>query len=96
MIWRWPKSRRRSSRRPRNESGYSNAEFDRLLTEAEGILDVDKRREVIAKLEEIMQEDGPIVQPIWRSIFTFYDKRVKGFQMHPSNYIFGQDLALEA
>ncbi|WP_119459049.1 ABC transporter substrate-binding protein [Rhodospirillaceae bacterium SYSU D60014] len=80
---------------PWNESGYSNAEFDRLLTEAEGILDVDKRREVIARLEEIMQEDGPIVQPIWRSIFTFYDKRVKGFQMHPSNYIFGQDLAIE-
>jgi peptide/nickel transport system substrate-binding protein len=81
---------------PWNESGYANPEFDKLLTEAEGILDVDKRREVMAKLEQIMQEDGPIVQPLWRSVFTFYDKRVKGFQMHPSNYIFGNEMAIEA
>lgn len=81
---------------PWNESGYANPEFDKLLTEAEGILDIDARREVMAKLEQIMQEDGPIVQPLWRSVFTFYDKQVKGFQMHPSNYIFGNELAIEA
>ena len=50
----------------------------------------------MAKLEHIMQEDGPIVQPLWRSVFTYYDKKVKGFKMHPSNYIFGEELALEA
>jgi len=81
---------------PWNESGYSNKEFDRLLTEAEGILDVEERRKVMAELERILQEDGPIVQPFWRSLFTFYDKRVKGFQMHPTNYIFGQELGIEA
>lgn len=80
---------------PWNESGYANPEFDRLLTEAEGILDVEKRREVMAKLEAIMQEDGPIVQPAWRSVFTAFDKRVKGFKMHPTSYIFGHQLALE-
>jgi len=79
---------------PWNESGYSNPEFDRLLTKAEGILDVDKRREVMAKIEKIMQDDGPIVQPVWRSIFTFYDERVQGFEMHPSTYIFGEQLAV--
>jgi peptide/nickel transport system substrate-binding protein len=81
---------------PWNESSYSNPEFDKLLSEAEGILDVEQRREVMAKLEHIMQEDGPIVQPLWRSVFTYYDKKVKGFKMHPSNYIFGEELALEA
>lgn len=81
---------------PWNESSYSNEEFDRLLTKAEGILDVDKRREVMAQLEQILQEDGPIVQPFWRSLFTFYDKRVRGFRMHPTNYIFGQELGIEA
>lgn len=80
---------------PWNESEYSNAEFDRLLTEAEGILDVDKRREMMAEIEKIMQEHGPIVQPVWRSVFTFYDERVRGFQMHPTNYIFGEELAVE-
>jgi len=81
---------------PWNESGYSNPEFDRLLTEAEGLLDVEARREVMAKLQRIMQEDGPIVQPVWRKLMTAYDKRVKGFRMHPSAYIFGHEIALAA
>ena len=81
---------------PWNESEYSNPEFDRLLTEAEGTLDVDKRREVMARIEKIMQDDGPIVQPIWRSVMTVMDKRVKGFKMHPTRYIFGNELALDS
>jgi peptide/nickel transport system substrate-binding protein len=81
---------------PWNESNYSNAEFDKLLSESEGILDVDKRRTVVAKLEAILQDDGPIVQPVWRSLFTFMDKRVKGFRMHPTGYIFGNEIGIEA
>ena len=81
---------------PWNESEWSNAEFDSLLTEAEGTLDVDKRREIMGKLQEIMQEDGPLSMPIWVETFTFMDKKVKGFKMHPTNYIFGNELAIEA
>lgn len=81
---------------PWNESGYSNPEFDRLLSKAEGILDPAKRREVMVELERIMQEDGPIIQPAWHTNFTFYDRRVQGYQMHPTNYIFGEQLAIEA
>ncbi len=80
---------------PWNESNYSNPEFDRLLTQAEGILEVDKRREVMAKLEQIMQQDGPIVQPLWRIVQTGYDRKVKGFHMHPTQYIFLDELAVE-
>ena len=79
-----------------NESSYSNPEFDKLLAEAEGTLDVDKRREIMGKLELIMQEDGPIVQPLWRKVQTGYDKRVKGFRMHPSQYIFAEQIAVES
>src|SRR5689334_16516013 len=79
---------------PWNESKYSNPEFDRLLTMAEGTLDVVARREIMAQLEKILQEDGPIVQPVWRAIFTFHDKRVQGFKAHPSAYIFGHQLAI--
>jgi peptide/nickel transport system substrate-binding protein len=80
---------------PWNESSYSNPEFDRLLTEAEGILEVDKRRVVMAKLEQILQQDGPIVQPLWRVVQAGYDRRVKGFRMHPTSYIFLDELAVE-
>jgi len=81
---------------PWNESKYSNPEFDRLLTQAEGTLDVAARREIMARLETILQEDGPIVQPVWRAIFTFHDKRVQGFKPHPALYIFGHQLAIQA
>ena len=42
-----------------------------------------------------MQEDGPIAQPLWRSVYAAYDKRVKGFEIHPTLYIFGETLAIE-
>jgi len=81
---------------PWNESKYSNPEFDRLLNQAEGTLDVAARRETMARLEAILQDDGPIVQPVWRAIFTFLDKRVQGFRLHPSLYIFAHQLAIQA
>ena len=81
---------------PWNETHYANAEFDAKLTRAEGILDVDARREVMAELETIMQEDGPIVQPLWRAIYNVSDTRVKGYIMHPTSYIFGETLAVES
>jgi len=81
---------------PWNESKYSNPEFDRLLSQAEGTLDVASRREIMSRLEAILQDDGPIVQPVWRSIFTFNDKRVQGFRLHPTLYIFGHQLAIQA
>jgi peptide/nickel transport system substrate-binding protein len=73
---------------PWNESGWSNKEFDEILGEAEGTLDLTARKELVGRLEKIMREDGPIVQPVFRSTFTFMDKNVKGFSMHPTNYLF--------
>ena len=81
---------------PWNESSYSNPEFDRLLTMAEGIVDAGERSKVMAEIETIMQEDGPIVQPFWIPLSTFFHSRVKGFRMHPSGYIFANELAVEA
>ena len=79
---------------PWNETEYANPEFDSLLTQAEGILDVDERREVMDQIQRIMQEDGPIAQPLWRSVFTVMDKRVQGFQMHPTSYIFANTFGI--
>jgi peptide/nickel transport system substrate-binding protein len=67
-----------------NESAFANAEFDTLLNEALSIADADKRREVMAKLETIMQQQGVMVQPYWRSIYRHYDPKVKGCDMHPT------------
>ena len=71
----------------------SNPEFDAILTKAEGLLDFDRRREVVAELQKIMREDGPTVQPIWRMFFTVHDKRLQGFMPHPTRYAFFNELA---
>ena len=48
----------------------------------------------MAKLQTILQTDGPMAQPMFAEAFTFMDKKVKGFKMHPSNYVFGNEIAI--
>jgi peptide/nickel transport system substrate-binding protein len=79
-----------------NESNYANPEFDRLLSKAEGLADPEARSEVMAEIERILQEDGPIVQPVWRAVFAAHNKRVKGFRLHPVMFFFGEQLAVES
>lgn len=67
-----------------NEFAFSNEEFDTVLAKANSIADADKRREVVKRLEEIMQEQGVMVQPYWRSLYRHFDPRVKGCEMHPT------------
>ena len=48
---------------PWNETRFNNKEFDDLLDKAGGTFDIDARRQIMKRIEEIMQEEGPIVQP---------------------------------
>jgi hypothetical protein len=41
----------------------------------------------MAKLERIMLDEGPEVVPLWRPVFNYTDKRIKGYKIHPSIYI---------
>ncbi len=73
---------------PWNESHYSNPEFDALLTKAEGTLDIGERKEIMGQLEHIMQEDGPIIQPLWRPGLSATLNTVGGWKKHPTDYVF--------
>ena len=66
-----------------NETGMANAEFDAAMVEALSLADADKRREVMAKLEAILQDEGYIIQPYWRSLFRHAREGVH-VDMHPS------------
>ena len=67
-----------------NEAAWSNEEFDSLLAKANGISDANERRKVMYRIEEIMQEEGVIVQPYWRSIFRHKKRNLVGSDMHPT------------
>lgn len=65
-----------------NEFGFSNPEFDRLVTEALAIADVDKRRLLMAKIEKLMQDQGVTIQPYWRSLYRHARDYVQNADMH--------------
>ena len=65
-----------------NEAGFANAEFDALLSEANSIADAAKRREVMAKLQAIMIDEGVTIQPYWRSIMRHHRENIVGAEMH--------------
>ncbi|MEQ8965342.1 MAG: ABC transporter substrate-binding protein [Azospirillaceae bacterium] len=69
---------------PWNESSYCNPDFDALLDQAEATLDVEERREIMADLEAMLQDDSVIIQPYWRSVFTASGANVNGFSVHPA------------
>ncbi|MEM6305537.1 MAG: ABC transporter substrate-binding protein [Pseudomonadota bacterium] len=81
---------------PWNESGFANAEFDAALNEALSIADADQRRAVMEKLQKIMQDEGVVIQPYWRSIYRHYRPGVIGGEMHPTFEIHVSKLAFEA
>jgi peptide/nickel transport system substrate-binding protein len=69
---------------PWNEAAFSNAEFDELLGKAMAIADAGERSKVMERLEQIMQEQGVLVQPYWRSLYRNTDAKVKDCAMHPT------------
>ncbi|MCM2562453.1 ABC transporter substrate-binding protein [Lutimaribacter sp. EGI FJ00015] len=68
-----------------NESAFSNAEFDRLINEALAIADADERREIMEQIEQIMRDEGVIIQPYWRSLYNHHRPGVVGVEKHPAH-----------
>ncbi len=69
-----------------NETNWSDPEFSKLLTEANGTLDVDERRKIMCKLEQIQWDRGSIGAPFWQYNWQVTTKRVKGSEPHPTGY----------
>ncbi|WP_425039083.1 ABC transporter substrate-binding protein [Primorskyibacter sp. S187A] len=65
-----------------NEFGWSNAEFDALLAEANGIADAEKRREVMGKMQAIVIDEGVTIQPYWRSLYRHNNGTIGDADMH--------------
>ena len=72
---------------PWNETRWSDPEFSKLLTEANGILNVDERRKVFCKLEDIQQQRGSIGIPYWRNAWYVLSKKVQNVQGVPPLYM---------
>lgn len=67
-----------------NETAFSNEEFDKKLNEANGTPDADQRRGIMKRLEEILREQGVLIQPYWRMLYRHQNGSVHGAEMHPT------------
>jgi peptide/nickel transport system substrate-binding protein len=72
---------------PWNESRWVDEEFDTLLAEANGTLDVDKRREIFCQLEQIQMDRGSIGIAWWQNIWMVYRNKVQDVPGHPTLYM---------
>ncbi len=69
-----------------NESGWVDQEFSDILTQAIGTLDVEKRKELVGKLEVIQKERGSICLPFFMSVWKIYKKNVHAIEPTPDEY----------
>lgn len=67
-----------------NETDFSNPEFDSLLVQANGLVDAAARRDVMAKLEQMMLDQGVVITPYWRALYRHTTPRVHGAEKHPT------------
>ncbi|MEO0937817.1 MAG: ABC transporter substrate-binding protein [Pseudomonadota bacterium] len=76
-----------------NEFGWSNAEFDGILTEALATADVEKRRALMAQGQKLIQDEGVTIQPYWRSLYNHTKEGLVGGEHHISFEIRPAELA---
>ena len=80
-----------------NEFGYASPEFDALLSEALATADVEARREIMAKGEKMLQDDGVTIQPYWRSLYNHTREGLVGaahhigFEYHPARMAWAEE-----
>ena len=81
---------------PWNETRWVDDEFSKLLKEANGLINVDERRKVFCKLEEIQMQRGSIGIPYWRNQWFVTRKKVKNMKGHPSVYMLFNEVWLSS
>jgi peptide/nickel transport system substrate-binding protein len=67
-----------------NETGYANKELDDRISRALTIVDVEKRRTLMADIEKILQDSGVIIQPYWHKVYIHSSSKVKNHRVNPT------------
>lgn len=79
-----------------NEAGFANPEFDMLVEQALATPDVDARRELMSKLEQIMVDEGVIIQPYFRGLANHSKSNLNGAAIHISQEMYPQYMFWDA
>lgn len=69
-----------------NETHWADDEFEKLLKEATMTLDINARRQIMCKIEDIMQERGPIGISYFYNTWEPAPKKAQNVEAHPSGH----------
>jgi peptide/nickel transport system substrate-binding protein len=70
---------------PWNETKWYDEEFQELLTQAQGTLDLEERRELMCDIQTIQMERGSIGIPYWMNKWSAYNPKFQGIKAHPTS-----------
>lgn len=71
---------------PRNFTGYSNAEFDRIVEEARRARDLGQQRQLYARAQEILVRDMPYINLFEETKFSLVRKGWRGFPTQADSF----------
>lgn len=69
---------------PWNESHWVDPEFDELIKQAAQTLDIEKRREIMCKAEDIQMERGSAGIAFFTKGWNLFNKKFAGISAHPT------------
>ena len=69
-----------------NETHWYDDEFEKELARAEKILDPKERSKVMCRIEDIMQERGPVAINYFYKWYELCAKKFQNITPHPSMY----------
>ncbi|MCR9215438.1 MAG: ABC transporter substrate-binding protein [Proteobacteria bacterium] len=71
---------------PWNETAYDNPEWEKALDKAESLVDAEERKAAMKPVQEMLQNDVIMVQPLWQPKFFLANSNVKNLKAHPTQY----------
>ncbi|MDW4499831.1 ABC transporter substrate-binding protein [Sulfitobacter sp. D35] len=66
-----------------NDTRFNNPEFDKLLVEARGELDAEKRKEMYTKMAYMVRDEGGLILPMFNNFIEATSDRVGGYTGSP-------------
>ena len=79
----------------RNDAGYNNPEFDKLVKDSFGINDPKERLAVLAKAEEIFLHDLPLIPILYYKTKHMVSKRVQGWAYNSLDFHMGRYMSVQ-
>ncbi len=68
----------------KNRIGYRNSEVDELIDKAKTAIDIEERKKYYYRIQEILQDELPVISMWHETNFAAIDRRLEGFEIYPA------------